>query len=70
MTNMEQWYFITKECFYRNTIIEFLGIEFIIAFFNRNTWDAIHVIAIYKPPKTKVFNFKIFLKHYPLIVQL
>jgi len=41
----------------KHTRMTNFGIEFIIAFFNRNTWDAIHVIAIYKPPKTNVFNF-------------
>ncbi len=41
----------------KHTRMTNFGIEFTIAFFNRNTWDAIHVITIYTPPKTKLFNF-------------
>jgi uncharacterized protein YlbG (UPF0298 family) len=33
------------------TSIKDSNIEFIITTFNENTWKAIHVIAIYKPPK-------------------
>ncbi len=40
-----------------NTSIKDSKIEFIVTTFNENTWKAIHVIAIYKPPKKQVSYF-------------
>ncbi len=31
--------------------------KFIFASFNQNTWEVIHVIAIYKPPKMQISYF-------------
>ncbi len=39
-----------------------IGAEFIIAFFNDNTWETLYLIAIYMPPKMQVNYFCCILK--------
>lgn len=37
-------------------------VEFIIAFFNKDTWKAINIITIYKPPRMWILSFLSILK--------
>jgi hypothetical protein len=46
----------------KNTIITNNSVEFIIAFFSDNTWKALYIIAVYKPPEMQVSHFNYILK--------
>jgi hypothetical protein len=57
--------------FYDNTIflsqtiaLTNLSAKFIISSFNKNTWNALHIIAIYKPQKWKWYILIQLLKPY------
>jgi hypothetical protein len=47
----------------KNTIITNFNAEFITTFFNDNTWKALYIIAIYKPPKMQVSHFNYILEN-------
>jgi hypothetical protein len=41
-----------------------LGVEFIITSFNKNMWEALYIITVYKPPKMKIIYFNSILEPY------
>jgi len=40
-----------------STIITNFGVEIITTLFNDNTWEALYIIAIYKPPQNASVTF-------------
>ncbi len=47
----------------KNTKITNSSAEFITTLFNDNTWEALYIITIYKPPKMQVSHFNSILKN-------